>query len=259
MSDVLTLERRGHVAELTLNRPKANAIDAPTSRAMAKVVAEFKNDPDLWVGIFTGTGRFFSAGWDLKAAAAGETTDIKDYGEGGFGGITENWDLNKPLIAAVNGYAAGGGFELALACDIIIASTTASFMLSEVNSGLTPGGGGIIHLPHRIPYGLAMEMLYTGRSMKPDEALRVGLVNRVVEPDQLMDAAREIADDIVTSAPLAVQAVKSVLRDIEGLSARDAYVAQERNAENIKVQTSEDFQEGPRAFAEKRAPEWKAR
>ena len=258
MSNILSLERRGHVAEMTFNRPKANAVDAPTSREMAKVVAEFKNDQDLWVGILTGTGRFFSAGWDLKAAAAGEAVD-SDFGEGGFGGITENWDLNKPMIAAVNGYAAGGGFELALACDIIIASTEATFMLSEVNVGVIATGGGVIHLPHRIPYGLAMEMLYTGRPMKPDEALRVGLVNRVVEPDQLMDAAREIADDIVTSAPLSVQAVKSILRDIEGMSVRDAYVAQEKNAENVKAQNSGDFQEGPKAFAEKRAPQWKAR
>ena len=259
MSSVMTLERKGHVLEMTFNRPKANAIDAATSRQMAEAVAEFKNDPDLWVAILTGTGRFFSAGWDLKAAAAGESGDFDDYGEGGFGGITENWDLNKPVIAAVNGHAAGGGFELAMACDIMVASTAASFMLSEVNVGVIATGGGVIHLPHRIPYGLAMEMLYTGRPMKADEALRVGLVNRVVEPDQLMDAAREIAADIVTSAPLSVQAVKSISREIQGLSVRQAYAVQERNAENVKAQRSEDFQEGPRAFTEKRTPVWKAR
>ena len=259
MSSVMTLERNGHVLEMTFNRPKANAIDAATSRQMAEAVAEFKNDPDLWVAILTGTGRFFSAGWDLKAAASGESGSADDYGEGGFGGITENWDLNKPVIAAVNGHAAGGGFELAMACDIMVASTAASFMLSEVNVGVIATGGGVIHLPHRIPYGLAMEMLYTGRPMKADEALRVGLVNRVVEPDQLMDAAREIAADIVTSAPLSVQAVKSISREIQGLNVRQAYAVQERNAENVKAQRSEDFQEGPRAFTEKRTPVWKAR
>ena len=258
MDSVMKLERRGHVLEMTLDRPKANAIDAATSRQMAAAVAEFRKDPELRVGILTGAGRFFSAGWDLKAAAAGESDDA-DYGEGGFGGVTENWALNKPMIAAVNGYAAGGGFELALACDIIIASTNATFMLSEVKVGVVATGGGIIRLPHRISYGLAMEMLYTGRPIPADEALRVGLVNRVVEPEELMDAARALADEIVTSSPLSVQATKSILRDVEGLSVEEAYRAQEKNAEHLRLRNSEDFQEGPRAFAEKRAPQWKAR
>ena len=258
MSNVMKLERRGHVLEMTLDRPKANAIDAATSRQMAEAVAMFRDDPDLWVGILTGTGRFFSAGWDLKAAAGGESDDA-DYGDGGFGGITENWKLNKPLIAAVNGYAAGGGFELALACDIILASSAATFMLSEVKVGVVASGGGIIRLPHRIPYGLAMEMLYTGRPMQADEALRVGLVNRVVEPEDLMAAARALSDEIVTSAPLSVQAVKSILREVAGLGDREACEAQAHNAEHRRLRDSEDFQEGPRAFAEKRAPVWKAR
>ena len=258
MDTVMKLERRAHVLEMRLDRPKANAIDAATSREMAAAVAEFRNDPDLWVAILTGTGRFFSAGWDLKAAAAGESEDA-DHGEGGFGGVTENWTLNKPMIAAVNGYAAGGGFEIALACDIIIASTRATFMLPEVKVGLVATAGGIIRLPHRIPYGLAMEMLYTGRPMPAEEALRVGLVNRVVEPEELMDAALALADEIVAAAPLSVQATKSILRDAEGLNVREAYEAQEKNAEHVRLQGSEDFQEGPRAFAEKRAPQWKGR
>ena len=258
MSNVMKLERRGHVLEMTLDRPKANAIDAATSRRMAEAMAGFRDDPDLRVGILTGTGRFFSAGGDLKAAAAGESDDA-DYGEGGFGGITENWRINKPLIAAVNGYAAGGGFEVALACDIILASTAATFMLSEVRVGVIASGGGIIRLPHRIPYGLAMEMLYTGRPMQADEALRTGLVNRVVEPADLMPAARALADEIVASSPLSVQAVKSILRDVAGLSGREACAAQAHNAEHRRLRESEDFQEGPRAFAEKRAPVWKGR
>ena len=136
MSDVMHVERCGHVFEMRLDRPKANAIDAATSREMSKVMTEFRDDPDMWVGILTGTGRFFSAGWDLKAVADGSTGGDEDYGEGGFGGITSNFTLNKPVIAAVNGYAAGGGFELALASDIIVASSEAKFMLSEVNIGL---------------------------------------------------------------------------------------------------------------------------
>ena len=150
MDTVMKLERRGHVLEMTLDRPKANAIDAATSRQMAAAVREFRDDPELRVAILTGAGRFFSAGWDLKAAAAGESEDA-DYGEGGFGGITENWALNKPMIAAVNGYAAGGGFELALACDIIIASTSATFMLSEVNVGVVATGGGSFACPTGSP------------------------------------------------------------------------------------------------------------
>ena len=259
MSDIMHVERRGHVFEMRLDRPKANAIDAATSREMARVIAEFSNDPEMWVGILTGTGRFFSAGWDLKSVAEGTSVEGDDYGEGGFGGLTSNFTLNKPIIAAVNGYAAGGGFELALACDILVASTQATFMLPEVNVGLVATGGGVIQLPKRIPHGIAMEMLYTGRPMQAQEALDVGLICRMVEPDQLMDTAREIADNITTSAPLCVQAVKSILRDIEGLDIEAAYQSQENNPAYQRAVDSADRVEGPKAFAEKRAPRWQAR
>ena len=259
MADIVKRERRGRVLEVTLDRPKANAFDAATSREIARAFVEFREDPELWVAILTGTGRFFSAGWDLNAAAAGEDGSNADYGEGGFAGLTENYALNKPVIGAVNGYAFGGGFEIALACDILVASTEASFALSEVNVGLIATGGGIIHLPQRIPRAVAHEMLYTGRRMNAEEALRVGLVSRVVEPEALMDAAREIAADILSSAPLAVQAVKSILRDIDGLDAKAAYAAQEVNPEANSLLASEDAAEGPRAFTEKRPPIWKAR
>ena len=259
MADVMKLERRGHVLEMTLNRPKANAIDGATSRAMSEAFVEFRDDPELRVAILTGTGRFFSAGWDLKAAAAGESEDNEDYGEGGFGGVTEMWELNKPVIAAINGYAAGGGFEIALACDILIASTEAVMMLSEVKVGVVATGGGIIRLPRRIPEGIARELLYTGRGMSAEEAYRVGLLSRVVPADELMDAAREIADEITQCAPLSVAAVKSILRDVQGMSVEDAYAMQERNADYQRLIDSEDYIEGPRAFAEKRAPQWKAR
>ena len=258
MADIVKCERRGRVLEVTLDRPKANAFDAPTSRELSKVFIEFGKDPELWVAIFTGTGKFFSAGWDLNAAESELGAEV-DYGEGGFAGLTENYTLNKPVIGAVNGYAFGGGFELALACDILIASTNASFALSEVNVGVLATGGGIIHLPHRIPRAIAHEMLYTGRRMDAEEALRVGLVSRVVEPEALMDTAREIAEEVLSSAPLAVRAVKSVLRDVDGLDTKAAYAAQEANPEVAGAMRSEDAAEGPRAFTEKRAPVWKAR
>ena len=259
MADVVTTVRADKIFEVTLDRPKANAIDAATSRALSDAFLEFRDDDQLWVAILTGTGRFFSAGWDLKAAAAGTAGDEADYGEGGFGGVTELFDLEKPVIAAVNGHAAGGGFEMALACDIIIASTAAKMMLSEVKVGVLATGGGIIRLPRRIPYGIAMELLYTGRPMDADEAYRVGLLSRVTEPDALMATAREIAEDIVRSAPLSVQAVKSVLRDIQGLPIEEAYKVQAENTAHRRLLESEDFKEGPLAFSEKREPQWKAR
>ena len=259
MTESLHVERRGHVLEMRLDRPKANAIDTATSDEMSKFIREFSDAPDLWVGILTGTGRFFSAGWDLNDAAEGVTGASDEFGEGGFGGITNNATLNKPIIAAVNGYAAGGGFELALASDIIVASSEAKFMLSEVNVGLIADAGGIIRLPKRIPYGIAIEMLYTGRVMDAQEALDVGLICRMVEPSRLMDAAREIADNIVSSAPLAVQGVKSVLRDIDGLDVQAAFLAQDKNPDRARSIASEDAKEGPKAFSEKRAPQWKGR
>lgn len=258
MTQTMHLTRNGHILEMQLDRPKANAIDSSTSREMDRAFNEFRDDPELWVAILTGTGKFFSAGWDLKAAAEGEGVE-EDYGENGFGGIVNNYTLNKPVIAAVNGYAAGGGFEIALACDMIVASTNASFMLSEVNVGVLASGGGIIELPKRIPWGIANEMLYTGRPMGSSEALKYGLICRESEPDQLMDSARELAEDVVASAPLSVQAVKSILRDIEGLSRKDAFEAQDRNSEHEKALRSDDFQEGPKAFSEKRKPQWKAK
>ena len=259
MDDIMHVERRGHVFEMRLDRPKANAIDAATSQEMSRVMTVFRDDPEMWVGILTGTGRFFSAGWDIKSGEDGSTGDDDDFGEGGFGGLTRNFTLNKPIIAAVNGFAAGGGFELALASDIIVASTEAKFMLSEVNIGLIADAGGLIRLPRRVPYGIAMEMLYTGRPMDAKEALDVGLICRMVEPGELMEAARQIADNIATSAPLAVTGVKSVLRDIDGLDVEAAFKAQDRNPERARALASEDAQEGTRAFTEKRAPQWKAK
>src|SRR6476620_9591594 len=174
MSSPLIVERRGKVLEVTIDRPKANAIDAPTSRIMGEVFAGFRDDPALRVAILTGAGeKFFCPGWDLKAAAAGETPDA-DYGVGGFGGLQELKGMNKPVIAAVNGIAFGGGFEIALSADLILAATHAT-----------------IKLPRRMPYHVAMELLFTGRVMEAQEARHWGVVNEVVPADRLMARARD--------------------------------------------------------------------
>jgi crotonobetainyl-CoA hydratase len=255
--DGIRVERRGATMELTIDRPKANAIDSATSRAMGDAFAELRDDPDLRVAIVTGAGeRFFSAGWDLKAYAAG---DPDDFGPGGLAGLTELFDLDKPVIAAVNGYAAGGGFELVLSCDIVVAVPTARFSLPEVKLGLIPDSGGIFRLPRRMPHPLAMEMLLTGEPIEAAEAERWGLVNRVVEPASLLDAAREIAARIEATAPLATRAVKATLAASEGLTVEQGFAALRdgRIPAYDRAMASADAEEGPRAFAEGREPVWR--
>jgi len=250
--------RNGSILEVTLDRPKANAIDAATSRAMGKLFAEFRDDPALRVAILTGAGeKFFSAGWDLKAAAAGEAIE-SDYGVGGFGGLTELPDLHKPVIAAVNGLAVGGGFELALACDLIVAAEHAQFSLPEVLVGVLADAGAF-RLPRRLPRAIAMEMLLTGRRMTAAEALQWGLVNAVVPSAELMAKAREYAHLILQAAPLAIAAVKQVTRATETLSLAECYALLRSGTLGAyqAMLASEDAQEGPRAFAEKRPPVWK--
>lgn len=252
-------DRRDGILELTIDRPPANAIDAATSRELGQAFLNFRNDDDLRVAIVTGGGdRFFSGGWDLNAAAAGDT---EEYGKGGFGGITELFELEKPVIAAINGWAVGGGLEIALACDLIVASRDARLGLPEVTRGLVPDAGGMLRLPKRIPRALAMEMMLTGRPVEADEAEGWGLVNRVVAPAELMDEARELAGQIVAAAPLAVQAVKAIVAGTEELSVEQGYALLESGAiPHYRLSNeSEDAKEGPRAFAEGRDPEWKGR
>jgi len=261
MSEAVTSERRGTVVEITLDRPKANAIDAATSRALGEAFVAFGRDPELRVAIVTAAGeRFFSAGWDLKAAAAGEEAGA-DQGPGGFAGLTELFDLDKPVIAAVNGLAAGGGFELALAADLVVAAEHAEFFLPEVTIGLIPDAGGVIRLPRRLPRSIAAELLFTGRRASAEEMSRWGVVNRVVPAAELMAAARELAESIAENAPLSVAAVKEVLRETEALGVRDAYRRlREGDLPAYRaLYSSEDMKEGPRAFAEKRKPVWKGR
>jgi crotonobetainyl-CoA hydratase len=262
MTDAVRTERRGTILEITLDRPKANAIDTTTSRELAAAFMTLRDDPELRVAILTGAGeRFFSAGWDLKAAAEGEAADA-DHGPGGFAGLTELFDLDKPVIAALNGLAVGGGFELALACDLIVAAEDrAEMFLPEVTIGLIPDAGGVFRLPRRLPRAIATEMLLTGRRMSPGEGASWGLVNRVVPPAQLLTEARELAEQVVAAAPLATAALKEVLRASEHLSVEDAYTHLRSGdlAAYERMLASEDIVEGPRAFAEGRTPVWQGR
>lgn len=259
MSEALRVERRGPVLEITLDRPKANAIDSATSRALGALFLRLRDDDGLRVAIVTAAGeRFFSAGWDLKAAAAGDSTD---YGPGGFAGLTELFDLRKPVIAAVNGLAVGGGFELVLACDLVVAAEHAAFFLPETGIGIIPDAGGVLRLPRRLPRAIAMELMLTRRRMAAEEAARYGLVNRVVPAARLMEAARGLAEEVLAGAPLAVAALKEVVAVTEGLSVEEGYRAMRSGGAPLyrRMLASEDAREGPRAFAEKRPPAWRGR
>jgi len=261
-SEELMVERRGAVLEITLNRPKVNAIDFTLSRMLNDAIVTLRDDPDLRVGLLTAAGdRVFSAGWDLKAVDSGEQ-QLDNWWEadvdlpGGFAGLTEMWDLNKPVIVALNGLTIGGGFELAMACDLIIAADHVEFALPEMPLGMVPDAGAIQRLPRRLPYNIAMEMLLLGRRMSAEEAARRGLVNAVVPADSLMTRAREWADQIADSAPLAVQTVKEVLRAIEGDTVENAFQTMRTGDLPVyrKMLKSEDAKEGVRAFVEKRKP-----
>jgi len=260
-TEPVRIEASDGVLTVTLDRPRANAIDVATSRALYEAFARLESDPELRVGIVTGSGdRFFCAGWDLRAAAAGEAVDA-DHGPGGFAGLTELHARAKPVIAAVNGIAAGGGFELVLAADLVVAAEHAQFSLPETGLGIIPDSGGVLRLPRRLPRPVALELLLTGRPLSAREACDRGIINQVVPGDQVMPAARALAVRIARSAPLAVAAVLEVLDATGAGSVPDGFAALRsgRLPRYAAMLASDDAAEGPAAFAERRPPVWKGR
>ena len=261
MSDEVIYHLQNGVFEIILNRPKANAINCETSRTLYDAFNQFNEMQEARVAIITGQGdRFFSAGWDLKGAADGEEVDA-DHGPGGFAGITEFFDLRKPVIAAVNGMAVGGGFELALACDLIICADHASFFLPEISLGIIPDSGGVLRLPKRLPRVIVNHLLFTGHKLVAKDALKFGLVNSVTSSDNLMADARKMAQEICQAAPLAIQAIKAIHAETENAEIQQGYqlMRSGKVSEYQKMLSSSDAQEGILAFSEKRSPQWQGK
>jgi len=254
VSTEVRTERVGSSLLITIDRPKArNAVNAAVAAGVTAALDELEADAGLRVGVLTGAGGTFCTGMDLKAALKGETPEVPGRG---FAGLTEA-QLSKPLIAAVEGYALGGGFELALGCDLIVAAEDAKFGLPEVTRGLIAAGGGVIRLPKRIPYHLAMEFLLTGQPVSGRQGAELGVVNRVTAPGEAVAVALKLAEQLTLNAPLALTAVKKMVRAADGVPEADAIAVQRKLFADLMA--SADVREGMTAFAERRAPQWKGK
>ena len=256
MNDPIKVKKDGPVLEVTIDRPKANAIDSKTSIILGDIFLNFRDDPNLRVAIITGAGeKFFSAGWDLKAVNEGEQADA-DYGVGGFGGLQELPEMNKPIIAAVNGIACGGGLEIMISADIIIAADHATFALPEINVGVVADAA-TIKLRRRIPYHVAVEFLMTGRWMDVKEAKHWGLINEIVNKNDLLKKAWEVANKIANGPNLIYSSIKEILRETENEKEMPSFKIL-RSLESVKkVYGSEDLKEGASSFVKKTDPNWK--
>ncbi len=262
MSDPAVLnERRGNILVITINRPEArNAVNGAVSTGVGDAMQQAQDDPEIWAVVVTGAGdKSFCAGADLKAISKGENIFHPGHPEWGFAGYVQHV-IDKPVIAAVNGTALGGGTELALASDLVVAAESAQFGLPEVKRGLIAAAGGVFRIVDQLPRKVAMQLLLTGDPISAGDALRWGLVNQVVDDASVVDAALALAERITGNAPLAVQASKRVAAGIDDGAITDEKAHWDRsNREMRTVFRSEDAREGPLAFAQKRAPVWKAR
>lgn len=270
-SPLVRLRRCARVLEIILDNPKVNAVSRQLSRQIYQAARLLQDDDDLAIGIIAASGdKAFSAGWDFNEALASAElsgsvyeSDEGGHGPGGFGGITSFHDLTKPLIAVVQAPAIGGGFEIALACDLIVMASDAYFQLPEMQRGILPDAGGLQRLPRRIPHNVSMGMILTGRRMQAQEALHWGLVHAVHPREELFDQARALAAEIAEGAPLALQACKEVALALEFMPLREAMnVSKDRSGRlpaYERMMASRDAQEGPRAFLEKRRPVWQVR
>lgn len=262
---VVRYAHEGYVARIEINRPEVlNAINSEVSERVGQALEKASSDPAVRVVLIHGAGRAFCAGADLKALARGESVDPPDRPDWGFAGITRHW-IDKPLIAAVHGAVLGGGLEVMLACDLIVADEGTNFGLPEVTRGLMAGAGGVLRLPRFIPRVKALELGLTGRPIEAREALELGLVNEIVPDGRALRRARELAELIADNAPVAVQGTKRVMHGSLGAgpdwspSGEGGKAWRSNDSEHVRVLTSEDAIEGPRAFAEKRAPHWRGR